>query len=75
MSELTSAPDAIHEDEHQPCSEPMTQAVANWYAQYTGGQFQTFLHEDGNQYLYLSRAYDMPKLPKTSPATSAENRR
>jgi hypothetical protein len=38
----------------QPASGPMDKETADWYVRYTDGQFQTFLADDGNWYLYLA---------------------
>lgn len=35
----------------QPQSQPMSKDVARWYVDFTGGQFQAFLHSDGSWYL------------------------
>jgi hypothetical protein len=54
MDEVTDLVAAARDGKAQPCSGPMTREVADWYVQYTCGQLQAFLHEDGNRYLYAS---------------------
>jgi hypothetical protein len=43
------------DDDHgkpQPASGPMDKETADWYVQYTEGQFEAFPADDGTWYLY-----------------------
>jgi len=50
----------------QPASGPMDKATADWYVQHTDGQFQAFLGDDGQWYLYTPKPKPIgiqPKIP------------
>jgi hypothetical protein len=57
----------------QPASGPMDKATADWYVQYTDGQFQAFLGDDGRWYLYTPRPVEIGVQPKV--ATEQTRRR
>jgi hypothetical protein len=48
----------------QPASGPMDKATADWYVQYTDGQFQAFLGDDGRWYLYTPRPVEIGVQPR-----------
>jgi hypothetical protein len=50
----------------QPASGPMEKATADWYVQFTDGQFQAFLADDSRWYLYLPRPVAIGVQPNTS---------
>jgi hypothetical protein len=47
----------------QPASGPMDKETADWYVQYTDGQFQAFLADDGKWYLYTPRPVEIGVQP------------
>jgi len=53
-----------HDGKPQPASGPMDKETADWYVQYTDGQFQAFRHEDGNWYLYTPNSGVIGMQPK-----------
>jgi len=42
----------------------MDKATAYWYVEYTDGQFQAFLGEDGRWYLYTPKPVEIGVQPK-----------
>ncbi len=42
-----------------PASEPMSKEVADWYVEFTDGQFDALQHQDGQWYLHIAKPPDV----------------